>query len=81
MAKHRLPNSARVVLHMDGLCVTTTMGEIRRGSVSSCIAQLAADFDGARKVYADTGRPLCSGFGSRYLDGQEQSRNLQISIA
>lgn len=78
---HKLPNAARVVLNVDGLQVSTTIGELRKGAVSSCIAQLLVDFEAIRKLRNEAGETMISGYCAGYRDFHDNHRNLQISLA
>lgn len=77
---HKLPNSARVVLIVDGLQVPTTMRELRRGAMSSCIAQLVVDFEAVRKMKHEAGEPMPIAYVAVYADFYGASRNLQINL-
>ena len=77
---HRLSDKQTVRVCIDGVMLTTTMGHLRHRGGSSCMAQLAADLDGVRKVKASFGEPLPIGYGSTYPDFNDTTRNLQIDV-
>jgi hypothetical protein len=80
MASHRIADSARVRLVIDGLEICTTAKEVRRGAISTCIYRLMTDFEKARDDAKAQGKPPCIGYSSTYDDANGKSRNLQIDL-
>lgn len=75
-----LNDTQRVSVVLDGLVVTTTVGLLRAGAISTCVDQLLRDFEAERERRVAAGEPPCFGYGTTYKDYEGKSRNLQIDL-